>query len=566
MFSFIYRWFKIYELNNDAKNFVMRTSLVHYLFVFFISFSNIYIFLQAVTVIGDVGKVALLLSVFLFSEAVFALVAGTLGDSRSFRIVLSLSVLFYFVTYRLVIVAQTFDQFVLVYVLLGLSSAFNLENFFSYFDNNYDYFVYEDTDRSIYSEFIGKFVAIKYLIMSLGVIVGAYISVNYSREQLFNYSSFVLLLALILTFLFYKDHKNFKLSKKRRDKGFISVLGGSIKYSWSRRTLRFFIIGLVIAELTTVLWSEFYSLLLYSNIGKTDAGVGLLYSAEIIIFAVSIGFLGILVGRVKRVKFWYLFSMLLAYTVFYFGLSYFLQKNPIPGNFGTNYIIIFLVIYLVITIPYNFNYILYFRTILDLMPETYRGSIYSLISSLKSILGAIILYIASIYFTNNNLAESFYYLGIIGLMGSLIVFITLIRYNFKTTIKEPMGFFTAFLSNTKAGFGSFFLIQKSKNLENYQATINNIVKELTAIAMSDMQITSEEKEMIDVIVTDIQAYFTMVSDFEQDKSTRKKEKKELLRKQKENIMKHAYSNLTKEQLNEDLTRLLVKLQDIMETI
>lgn len=540
--------------------------MTHYLFAFLISFANVFIFLQAVLKLNDVAQVAILLSVFLLTEAIFAVPAGAIGDSRSFRIVLSLSVLFYFITYQLVIVAQTFDQFVIVYILLGLSSAFHLENFFSYFDNNYDYFVYEDTDRSIYSEFTGKFVAIKYLIMSLGVIFGAYISVSFTRDELFNYSSFVLLITLFLTFIFYKDHKNFKLSKKRRDKGFLSVLGGTIRYSWTHRTLRFFIFGIVIAELTTVLWSEFYSLLLYSKIGITDDGVGFLYSAEIIIFAVSIGFLGILAGRVRRVKFWYLISLLLSYTTFYFGLSYFLQKNPIPGNLDSNYILLFLVLYLVITFPYNFNYILYFRTILDLMPETYRGSIYSLISSLKSILGAVILYIGSFYFSQNNLASSFYYLGIIGLTGTLIIFITLVRYNFKSTIKEPMGFFTAFLSNTKGGLGSFFLIQSKDNLKQYQATINNIVKELTAIAMSDMQISTEEKEMIDIIVTDIQAYFTMVSDFEKDKSTKKKEKKNLLTKQKENILNHAYANLSKEQANEDLTKLLIKLQDIISSL
>ena len=72
--------------------------------------------------------------------------------------------------------------------------------------------------------------------------------------------------------------------------------------------------------------------------------------------------------------------------------------------------------------------------------------------------------------------------------------------------------------------------------------------------------------MVDVIITDIQAYFAMVTDFENDHSTKKKEKKELLKKQKENILNHAYANLSNTSSNEDLTKILEKLQDIMLTI
>ena len=186
MFGFVYNFFKISSLNPDAKKFVMRSSLVCYFFVFIISFSNMFIFLQALQLLNNLGQVAILLGVFLLTESIFAFPAGALGDSRSFRIVLSLSVFFYFVTYRLVVISQSFNQFLVLYVILGISSAFNSDNFFSFFDNNYDYFVYEDTNRAIYSEFVGKFVALNSLILALGIIIGAYISTIYSRINIFS--------------------------------------------------------------------------------------------------------------------------------------------------------------------------------------------------------------------------------------------------------------------------------------------------------------------------------------------------------------------------------------------
>ena len=203
----------------------------------------------------------------------------------------------------------------------------------------------------------------------------------------------------------------------------------SVKYAWKKRTLRFFIIGIVIAELTTVLWMQFYSILLYSAIGKTDEYIGLLYSSEVIITSILIGLLGILAGKVTKLKFWYLVSLLLTYPTFYFGLSYFLEKKPVPESFDIYYTAIFLGILFLLMIPYNFNYILYFRTILDLMPERYRGSMYSLISTLKSVTGAIILFVFGKYLIQYSLSQSFYYLGLVGLLGSIIIFFSLIRFD-----------------------------------------------------------------------------------------------------------------------------------------
>ena len=96
--------------------------------------------------------------------------------------------------------------------------------------------------------------------------------------------------------------------------------------------------------------------------------------------------------------------------------------------------------------------------------------------------------------------------------------------------------------------------------------LNNIIKDLTPIAMSDRQITQEEKSLIDVIITDVQAYLKMKSEFDIEKHTSKKEKKELLAKQKDNILRHAYINLSNDQNNEDLTKILEKLHEIITTI
>ena len=393
MLRFVYNFFKISSLNFDAQKFIMRATITQYLFVFLISFSNMFIFLTALPVLG-VANVAILLSVLLLTQSFCAILAGVFGDSKSFRIVISISVLFYILTYRMVIIAQNFNGFLIVYILLGIATAFNQDGFFSYFDNNYDYYVYEDTKRSVYSEFVGKFVALNYLILALGYSIGAYYSSITSKNDLFNLSSYLLLIVLFFTFLFYKDHKNFKLKKKSRDESFFSMLPKAVKYTWKKRTLRFFIIGIVIAELTTVFWNELYSILLYSQIGaNNDSYIGFIFSSEVLITALLVGFLGILAGRVMRIKFWYLLSLLLAYTTFYFGLSYFLQKNPIPQLFSINYLAIFLGLYSVLMTPYNFNYVLYYRTVLDLMPEKYRGSIYSIISSLKSIIGSIVLFV-----------------------------------------------------------------------------------------------------------------------------------------------------------------------------
>ena len=177
--------------------------------------------------------------------------------------------------------AKTFEQFLVIYVLLGISTAFHLENFFSFFDNNYDYFAYEDTNRAIYSEFLGKSVAIKFLVSAFGIFVGAYFSSIYSRADLFFISSLFLFITLLLTIQYLTDHKDFEHKKRSSRENILVIMVDSIKFSWKNRTIRFFMIGVVIAGITSVLWNEYFAISVFSSIGKTDQYVGLLLSSEI---------------------------------------------------------------------------------------------------------------------------------------------------------------------------------------------------------------------------------------------------------------------------------------------
>lgn len=564
LFSFISSFFKINTLNPQARSFILKTSMVHFLFTILISFANMFFLLEALSIpFINLNQVAILLVAFLFTESLMAFPAGLLGDKRSFRVVLALSSLFYIFAYRLVITSLTFESLLFAYIVLGLASSFSLENFYSYFDNNYDYYAYEDSNRSIYSEFMGKFIMIKYLITSLGIIIASYISEVYSRIELFNISSFAMILVFFFTILLYKDHSGFKKQKKQYTGSMLAPL----KFSWNKRIIRYFIIGIVIAELTTILWTELYSVLIYTEIGKTDQFIGIIYSAEVLITALLVGLLGFFAGKVTRIKFWYLTSLFLAYSVFYFGLSYFLEKNPIPVNFDSTYVIMFLLLFTLISIPYNFNYILYYRTILDLIPEDYRGSIYAIIPTIKSMLGAIILFIASDFLVKYTLQETFYYLGIIGIFGSIIVFFSLITYNFKTTIKEPMGFLSAFFIRSKSNVNKFFLIKPDiySDLKDYQTAINNIITQLTTVAMEDFQITEKEKQLIDVILTNVQAYFTFLNQMKTEKDLNKSEKKDQLNKLKDDILTNSFTvSSDKTGISEDLVNILAKLQELLK--
>ena len=309
MFTFIYRFFKIYTLNTKARIFLLRIALIYFLFIFFISFSNIYIFLQALQYLHR-SEVAILLGIFLLIESIFAFPAGVLGDSLNFKIVLSTSALFFFITYQLIFISTTFDQFVLVYIFFGMATAFHLENFFNYIGNNYDYFVYEDTTRTVYSEFLGKIIAVKFVVFALSVLIGAYIASTFSKSILFYYSSFFIIIAFLLMILFFNDHSDYKSKKRDNPDNFIKIMSNSISSSWRNRTLRFFILGLVVTGITVVLWEQFFSFLLYSDIGKSDTFAGLLFACEIIIIAILTGSLGIVVGKIVRLKFWYFLALI----------------------------------------------------------------------------------------------------------------------------------------------------------------------------------------------------------------------------------------------------------------
>jgi MFS family permease len=465
--------------------------------------TNAFFVLKAISLV-ELKEVTILLSILFLIRALFDFPSGIIGDWIGQRSVLVICALIYGLSYSQMGLANTFSDLVLAFFLLGIAEAMKTGSFFSWFDNTYKQITIEDKDLVLYNKIISRYGMMKLFILSMAFIIGAQLINMFNYELIFKWQSYLFLIVCFVFILVIRDYRIDKTVSKQK-KSTKSIIKSSLSISWNNKQVRYVLLGSAIMWVTFAYWEKFLSIMLYKEIAKTDDIIGIVIALEFFIAAIITGFMGLIANRIVKIKNWLIILYVITCPVFFGGLYFFVTEYPIASSFAIQDIIVYLMIFILISMPFLLRNLLNYRLLLDIVPDENRSSVYSLLSTITFITAAIVINISGEAF--DVTLENALLLNVwIGFFGAIIVVAILLFYKPSSRSIHPFSFFNAYLINHEMKIGDVLAIAESKYLKKYKEEIDNLSNQLLKGALEDSHLQEEELVLINQIVTDIQGY------------------------------------------------------------
>ncbi|MFX0094085.1 MAG: MFS transporter [Candidatus Hodarchaeota archaeon] len=424
------KFFGIESINRDAQRFIIRGTGLFYLANFTFFFTQTFLFLYALETLSF-AEFGIVLAIRYGIQAIADYPTGVVGDWISQRVVLSSAFIFYCLTFLIIGLASNFLSFAIAFVLLALGNSQESGAYEAWFDNNFKLFVYEDAERKIFSEYIGKRAMGQRLVNASAMIIGGLFSSQFGRQIIFlSQGAFYFIVALL--FLRYLvDHPQLE-RKSSSMSSFFELLGDGLKYSLNNRTLLMIITGLVIwYGIGVPFWFHFLLFPFYESYGKTDEHTSLARSIIYIMMGIAVGLAGIFIRRLSNASAKKLlsFNMLVKDILFYGSVILLLTMFPAPDHFD-------LISFLALIIIFGFSAtisecainLLLQRIYIDLIPDENRNSIYSLIPTLSVFLRVPVLLLGGVLLQFMNVVTILIFIIGINFTGALLVSIAVFNY------------------------------------------------------------------------------------------------------------------------------------------
>ncbi|OLS28296.1 MAG: hypothetical protein HeimC2_07880 [Candidatus Heimdallarchaeota archaeon LC_2] len=418
MSTLIQRFFDILTLNQDAKKFVTRSFLIILIYTFVVMLTNTFLILHALDTLS-IQQLGLILGVKFAIQALTDYPTGALGDWIGQRWVLFIASISYALGMIMLSYATEFHFMLIAFSIIGFAQGQESGTFNSWFDNNYILYVYEDQDRLIYGQLLGKFTMMKELITAIAFIVGGFLIYFSSRQDLFYYQGIILLLFSFTFVLSMRDHP-LTPQHELHLKNYFNFLNQGILTVIKDRSLFILILGLVITGSGMMLWGGLILLPLYESYAKTDIVTSVLRSTIWVFGAIGTGIASILSKRIKNLKKALSISFLILDILFFSIMLIMVSFYEASKDFE---LLLFILLIIAFTIGFTGRYfvdVLLPRYFLDKIPNTNRNAIYSLIPSLIMIVSVPYLIIGGFLLKTYSTQMLILLLIINGIIGALL--------------------------------------------------------------------------------------------------------------------------------------------------
>lgn len=350
---------------------------------------------------------------------------GVLGDVIGYKQVLLLAYIFKIGSILFLILSQTYASILVFMILYAVGLSQESGALEAWFDNSYKS-LGVDEDRKNYTAFIARLFVFVNIFSVVGFVSGGIITTFFSVDILF-YSYFVSLIATFLVVLF-----AMRGVESATQSNYYQQMIRTLRLFFSNKAIFFYIVGTaVLWTANESIWHTFISVRLYRDYSGSVAGAGLIRS----ILYVSIVFYQVLVVRfIKRfsaTNSWILISSILSNAFFFFTAMLYFIFFP-PSTYNIWLIIGFISLYQVPMFLESIEGVLRSRVTIDMIPDEYRNSMYSLLPSIVRLFGAIFVFIAGAIVAQTELLGSFVWLIAVSLVGSMLLGVGL-YHNAKST-------------------------------------------------------------------------------------------------------------------------------------
>jgi hypothetical protein len=165
---------------------------------------------------------------------------------------------------------------------------------------------------------------------------------------------------------------------------------------------------------------------LYRDYTGSDAGAGLLRSLIFLSGLIWQLLVIKIIHRFKNAHFWVFLATLVSNALFFVLIFIYYLEVP-PGEFDLTVIVGFLLIYQIPAAWEALQGTLQQRINLDLIPDDYRNSLYSLLPTLSRGIGIVFVLVAGLLIDSYGFNNIFYLLIVTSLLGSLLLGIGLLK-------------------------------------------------------------------------------------------------------------------------------------------
>lgn len=381
-------------------------------------FTTTFLIIYVVDKVG-IASVGILSAILLLTQSFLDYPLGVISDSIGQRWVIAAGSFVFALADILLILGNTFLDFVPVYVLYGLMLSLFSGAYETWFDNNYSALVTEerDPDRKIYGFLKSRINTFFAMGAVIAFSFGGFLSAIYSREvAFFGHSGAAVLFGIIILFVlkdYYTTDKKTPSISKVLNK-FVTTFINGIKFLFSSKKVFYFLSGSIIFSGMWSIWFLLILFVMYFGYTGSDDLAGLLRS---IIFL-----LGILIDYnaakvIRRIT----SNTLLPYLFFFYAIVFFGSFALIFWFFPLNNELNIIAVLGVIILK-GFGFLLALillmsqRILIDLVPSEIRNSVYSLIPTLAALFGVPFMIIVGFTLDTINFTS-----GVLILLGLAIV-------------------------------------------------------------------------------------------------------------------------------------------------
>ncbi|MHA2276110.1 MAG: MFS transporter, partial [Candidatus Kariarchaeaceae archaeon] len=354
--------------------------------------------------------------------------SGSLGDWVGQKTVLLIALLSFSASFLVMSYATSFNDFVLVAILLGIGQAQASGALQSWLDNTYKLIDPSlDPDRKNYGYSMTKIQALASLVSGISFIIGGYLAFYYSRPVAFRFQSALIFITgiLVLKLLSKPTSEVIIINEnlgETNGNSFFDFLKGGIQFFLSSKTAFFFILGISVLQVIWTIWGGLMLFPFYFAYTGSDASAGILRS--LIFFAgvfiqIKMSSLTKKVDNDKLVT----FILVQGITLFIGGILilYYIPHDNTLSWLGVTLVFLLMGISVSLTMP--FINALMQRVMVDLVPSENRNAVYSLVPTIQSAIAIPLLPLIGGLIETSGLITGFASLLIVLFSASLLIWL-----------------------------------------------------------------------------------------------------------------------------------------------
>ncbi|MFX0016732.1 MAG: hypothetical protein ACFFB2_18900 [Promethearchaeota archaeon] len=346
-------------------------------------------------VIDRIGfsTLGLLLSISFITQAILDYPTGVIGDWIGQRWSLAIAFCGYGLSYSVIIHATSVTDFLLVYLLNAFASSQQSGALGSWFDNNYKVSVGKtDIDRKTYRELFGRQAILSRFVTAAMIILGGVTATVFFRELLFVVQAFGMFGLALLCLILIKDYP--EISKPELSfRKYFNLLGEGLQFSFGSKHMLFFIAGVSIASTTFLIWGNMILFPMYFGYTGSDGGAAFIRFSFYVLTAFTMPKAGKWSKNLNARK-WIPRLRLIHTVIFYACFILIFTIFPFKNDLNLLAIVVVGFTFLLTECLLATDLFLRQRLLIDVVPDTNRNSVYSLLPTLNFLVSAPFIFIS----------------------------------------------------------------------------------------------------------------------------------------------------------------------------